>query len=118
VTAFEAAPTRTARTARAAETAVARTAAAGAADEPEPLVSLAPPNARPAPEPLDVDAARIVLVGSVLWFAAFLALLPFRSRLAGAGHEIWMWTCLAGGVLGLIGLPLAMRARAKARRDR
>jgi hypothetical protein len=78
---------------------------------PEPA-----PASRPQPEPVEVDAVRIVVIGTVLWFAAFLALLPFRARLADAGNEIWLWTCLAGGVLGLIGLPLALRHRAAVRR--
>ena len=59
---------------------------------------------------------RLTLIGTALWFVAFLVLLPMRGRLADAGHEIWLWTCLAGWVLGLIGLPLAMRARSAARR--
>ena len=43
-------------------------------------------------------------------------LLPFRGRLAEDGREVWVWTCLAGGLLGLVGLLLAIRARAAARR--
>jgi hypothetical protein len=91
-----------------------------AADTPaptelEPLASLKPPNARPTPEPLEADTVRIVAVGTALWFASFLVLLPFRGRLAEHGNEIWLWTCLAGGLLGLLGLLLATRARAAAR---
>jgi Protein of unknown function (DUF2530) len=73
---------------------------------------------RPAPEPLDVDAVRVLIGGIVLWFLGFVVLLPFRARLAADGHEIWLWTCLAGVGLGLIGLPLALRQRAAARRAR
>jgi len=73
---------------------------------------------RPAPEPLDVDAARVVAAGTILWFVGFLVLLPFRDRLAAAGHEVWLWTCLAGVGLGLIGLPLCLRQRTRARRAR
>ena len=40
---------------------------------------------------------RIVIVGTALWFAGFLVLLPFRGRLADDGNEVWLWTCLAGG---------------------
>jgi hypothetical protein len=82
----------------------------------EPPLSLKPPNARPTPEPLEADVVRIVIVGTSLWFAAFLVLLPFRGRLAAGGHEYWLWTCLAGGVLGLFGLLLAVRAAAARRR--
>jgi len=58
---------------------------------------------------------RIVIVGTALWFAAFLVLLPFRGRLADGGHEVWLWTCLAGWLLGLLGLALSLRARAAGR---
>ncbi len=93
-------------------------AADGSAAEPEPPISLAPPNARPTPPPLEADTVRIVTIGTVLWFAGFLVLLPLRSRLVADGNELWLWTCLAGGALGLIGLLLAIRARAAARRPR
>lgn len=73
---------------------------------------------RPAPEPLDVDAVWIVAAGTALWFLAFLVLLPFRGRLADAGNEVLIWTCLTGGLLGLVGLPLTVRQRAAARRAR
>jgi hypothetical protein len=84
--------------------------------EPEPPISLKPPNGRPTPEPLEADVVRIVIVGTSLWFAGFLVLLPFRGRLAADGHELWLWTCLAGGLLGLLGLLLAVRAAAARRR--
>jgi hypothetical protein len=74
-----------------------------------------PVPSRPTPEPLDVDAARVVAVGTILWFVGFLVLLPFRARLAAAGHELWLWTCLAGTGLGLLGLPLCLRQRAAVR---
>jgi hypothetical protein len=73
---------------------------------------------RPAPEPLDVDAFRVIVAGTVVWLVAFLVLLPFRARLADHGHEMWLWTCLAGFGLGLIGFPLTLRQRAAARRAR
>lgn len=55
-------------------------------------------------EPLDVDGVQTVAVGVILWFVAFLALLPFYDRLAEAGLGWVLWTCLAGFGLGLIGL--------------
>jgi hypothetical protein len=54
----------------------------------------------------------------VLWLIGFLVLLPFHHRLVDAGHEVWLWTCLAGVGLGLIGLPLCLRQRAAVRRAR
>jgi hypothetical protein len=67
--------------------------------------------------PLDVDGVRTVEVGSALWLIAFVALLPFYGRLEDAGHLWWLWTCLAGFGLGLIGLEYCRRQR-KARDER
>ena len=61
--------------------------------------------------PLDVDGVRTVEVGSALWFIAFLALLPFYGRLEDSGRVWWLWTCLAGLGLGLIGLEYCRRRR-------
>ena len=74
--------------------------------------------ARAVSEPLDVDAVWPVAAGTVLWFVAFLVLLPFHRRLVDAGHELWLWTCLAGVGLGLIGLPMCLRQRNATRQSR
>lgn len=55
---------------------------------------------------LRVDARRVVLVGFGLFLLAFLALLPFWNWLGTHGHRVWLWTALAGTVLGLLALPL------------
>ena len=62
-------------------------------------------------EPLDVDGVRTVEVGTALWFVAFLALLPFYGRLEDSGRVWWLWTCMAGVGLGLIGLEYCRRKR-------
>jgi hypothetical protein len=62
-------------------------------------------------EPLDVDGVRTVQVGVALWVVGFLALLPFYSRLADAGHAWMLWTCAAGCGLGLLGLEYCRRRR-------
>ncbi len=62
-------------------------------------------------EPLDVDGVRTVEVGCALWALAFVALLPFYSRLAAADSEWVLWTCLAGLGLGLLGLEYCRRRR-------
>jgi hypothetical protein len=55
---------------------------------------------------LTVDARRVVLVITGLYLLAFLALLPFWGWLGRHDHRVWLWTALAGTVLGLLALPL------------
>lgn len=62
-------------------------------------------------EPLDVDGVRTVGVGSMLWLVGFVALLPFYGRLAENGRTWWLWACLAGAGLGLVGLEYCRRRR-------
>ncbi|MGA8210988.1 MAG: DUF2530 domain-containing protein [Nocardioidaceae bacterium] len=68
-------------------------------------------------DPLDVDGTRTVAVGTALFGLAFLALLPFHGPLAEADKDWWVWTCLAGFVLGLVGWGYCRR-RARMRRRR
>jgi hypothetical protein len=63
-------------------------------------------------EPLDVDGVRTVQVGTVVFFVGFLALLPFYGRLEEDGRTWWLWMCLAGVGLGLLGLEYCRRRRA------
>lgn len=70
---------------------------------------------RPPPEPVQVDAGRIVAVGTVLWFVLFLAMLPFWSRLRDDDHLLWLWTPLAATGLGIIGLILIRKHRGEGR---
>lgn len=60
-------------------------------------------------EPLDVDGVHTVVVGSAVWAVAFVALVPFYSRLAAEDAEWVLWTCLAGLGLGLLGLAYCRR---------
>ena len=62
-------------------------------------------------EPLDVDGIRTVEIGVGLWLLAFVALLPFYGRLEDSGRLWWLWTCLAGFGLGLLGLEYCRRRR-------
>ncbi|WP_370249388.1 DUF2530 domain-containing protein [Nocardioides sp.] len=61
--------------------------------------------------PLDVDGVRTVEVGTALFFLGFLALLPFYGRLQDADQGWWLWTCLTGTGLGLLGLEYVRRRR-------
>lgn len=58
---------------------------------------------------LVVNAWPVLAVGTALFFVAFLALLPFWSWLGTHGHRVWLWTALAGTVLGLLAIPLVRR---------
>jgi Tfp pilus assembly protein PilX len=73
---------------------------------------------RPPPKPVDNDGITTVVVGTVFWVLAFLALLPFRDRLAADGRDWWLWTCAVGVGLGVIGLVYCRRRRTAIRRDR
>ena len=58
-----------------------------------------------------MNARRIVAVGTALWFVAFVVLLFFYDWLGRHGHRIWLWTCLAGWLLGIIGWLIMSRHR-------
>jgi Protein of unknown function (DUF2530) len=71
--------------------------------------------ARPAPQPPPVHARVVILTGTALWFAAFVVLLPFWGPLGAHSHRVWIWTCLAGWVLGLTGYAIFRRHRTEGR---
>ncbi|MGW5849251.1 DUF2530 domain-containing protein [Streptomyces sp. NPDC055254] len=57
-----------------------------------------------APEPLEGPVVATVTGGTILWFALFVVQLPFYGWFADRGQLWWVWTCAAGGLLGLIGI--------------
>ncbi|HVQ19001.1 MAG TPA: DUF2530 domain-containing protein [Actinomycetes bacterium] len=61
--------------------------------------------------PLDVDAVRTVQIGTGLWAVALTAALIFRDQLVDDGRDWWIWTCVAGIVLGLMGVVITTRRR-------
>jgi hypothetical protein len=67
-------------------------------------------------DPLDVDGVRTVAVGAGLWLLAFVLLLPFYGRLQETDRVWWLWTCLAGFGLGVLGWDYCRRRR-KRRQD-
>jgi hypothetical protein len=67
---------------------------------------------REAPEPLEGDIFRTVLVGTAIWAALFVVQLPFYGWYADRGHDWWIWSCLAGTGLGLFGLWYVRRREA------
>ena len=64
-------------------------------------------------EPLDVDGTRTVAVGSGLWLLTFVLLLPFYGHLQETHRLWWLWTCLAGFGLGVIGWDYCRRRKAR-----
>ncbi|EGX59813.1 integral membrane protein [Streptomyces zinciresistens K42] len=57
-----------------------------------------------APEPLEGPVVATITGGTIIWFVLFVVQLPFYGWFADHGHTWWVWTCLAGGGLGLIGI--------------
>jgi uncharacterized membrane protein len=62
-----------------------------------------------------LDARKVVLTGTALWFLAFLVLLPFWTWLGEHHHRLWLWTCLAGWALGVLGYLLMAKHRREGR---
>ncbi len=65
----------------------------------------------PPVRPFDVDGVRTVAIGTVLWAVAFGVLAMFRDDLDEQGMGWWLWTCLAGVGLGLLGLEYTRKRR-------
>ena len=86
-------------------------------DEPQrtdPLVR-DPVTGLVTPPPVVMNARRIVAAGTALWFVAFLALVPFYGWLGHHHHRIWLWSCLAGTILGVLGWSIMNRHRGMGR---
>ena len=70
---------------------------------------------RTRPAAAQTDPRPIVAVGTALFFLAFVALLPFYSWLGEHHHRDWLWTALAGWLLGIVGWALMRRHRREGR---
>ncbi len=57
-----------------------------------------------APAPLEGPVVGTITGGTIIWFVLFLAQLPFYGWFADRDLTSWVWTCLAGGGLGLLGI--------------
>lgn len=57
-----------------------------------------------APEPLEGPVVATITGGTILWFVLFLIQIPFYGWFEERGLMWWVWTCLAGAGLGLIGI--------------
>jgi hypothetical protein len=68
---------------------------------------------QPSPAPLPrslADPRPLVALGTVAWFATAVVLLVVDRSTE------WVWTCLVGGLLGLIGLTMIYLQRTAAQR--
>jgi uncharacterized protein YybS (DUF2232 family) len=72
----------------------------------------------PALPPVTTGLWHIAVPGTILWFAAFVVLLFFIPTLQANDAMVWLWTCLAGFVLGLMGLSVYSWQRRAARQGR
>ena len=59
---------------------------------------------RPDPAVAKTDDRKPVVIGIALWLAALAGLLLFLAPLTAASADWWLWTCVAGIAIGLIGL--------------
>jgi hypothetical protein len=73
------------------------------------------PAARTRPAAVQISPRPVILVGTAVFFVGFVVLLPFYSWLGEHHHRVWLWTCLAGWVLGLVGLTLMRKHRREGR---
>ena len=72
---------------------------------------------RPDPPPLKTDDARTVAVGTALFAAAFVGLLPFYGDLERDGRLWLLWMCVCGMALGGIGAYYCKRRERAIARD-
>ena len=75
----------------------------------------------PAPPPLEANDWLVTAVGTAGWAVALVVLLVLRSQIPPS-ERWWIWTCVAGVMMGLFALwyvPRLKRARARsvARRE-
>ncbi len=66
------------------------------------------------PEPITVKVETIIVIGMALWAVALVLTLVVPALHEG-GRDWWPWSCLAGLVLGGIGLTYVRRGRGNAR---
>lgn len=71
-----------------------------------------------APEPLEGPVVATITGGTIIWFVLFLVQVPFYGWFADRDLTWWVWTCLAGGGLGLLGIWYVRRRDAAIKRAR
>jgi protein-S-isoprenylcysteine O-methyltransferase Ste14 len=81
-------------------------------DDPAP----AEPDLRPLPPVRAAGLAHVVIPGTAVWFVAFVVLLFLLPILHSHDALAWLWTALAGWLLGFVGLAIYGWQRSAARR--
>jgi len=72
-----------------------------------------------APVPvMDVDGFNVTTIGIVLFAIASVLAGVFYPRLEEAGNGWWLWVCVSGFGLGLIGLAYCLHRRSRRRAGR
>lgn len=74
------------------------------------------PALRPLPPVRGAGLAHVIIPGTAAWFVAFVVLLLCIPALRTHGAMVWLWTALAGWLLGFVGLAIYGWQRAAARR--
>jgi len=72
----------------------------------------------PALPPVRTGLWHIAVPGTVIWLVAFIVLLFVIPALQANDAMIWLWTCLAGFLLGVLGLSVYSLQRRAARLGR
>ncbi len=72
----------------------------------------------PALPPITTGVWHIVVPGTAIWLVAFVVLLFFVPQLQDHDAMIWLWTCLAGFLTGLMGMTVYGWQRRAARLGR
>lgn len=62
-------------------------------------------------QPVDVDGVRVIAILTIGWAVAFVVLAFAINWLDSNGRGWWLWTCLAGVGLGLLGLEYTRKRR-------
>lgn len=66
--------------------------------------------------PVKAGLAHAVVPGTIIFFIVFVVLLVALDWVRQNDHLLWLWTALAGWILGLIGLAIYSWQRRAARR--
>lgn len=59
---------------------------------------------RPDPAPVKTDDRTAFFVGTVAWVVALAVFIVLLPMLTDEGRTWWLWTCVAGLAIGVIGL--------------